>query len=102
MKKIIAIMALALAFAGNIFADEPTFDDPNAYVVDTGNISGEMKNNVEITNVSTATNFEVKILGWHEVRKEWLEFGKTRATDRQSSRLTNTIAVFQVSGILPL
>lgn len=79
MKKLIAILVAGLAFAGSIFAQVPSFDsDPNAYVIDADKLEGEMKKNVEVVNVSMATNFEVRIYGWHDVRKEWLEFGTTR------------------------
>ncbi|MBQ9282812.1 MAG: hypothetical protein IJ207_11565 [Treponema sp.] len=78
MKKLTAFLAAGFLLACSIFAEAPSYDDPNAYVIDTAELSGEMKNNVEVTNVSTSNNFEVVIYGWHEVRKEWLEFGKTR------------------------
>ena len=79
MKKLIAILVAGAALAGNIFADAPVYsEDPNAYIIDTAEREGELKNNAEITNVSTSTNFEVKLFGWHENRQEWLEFGKTR------------------------
>ena len=79
MKKLIAFLVAGLALAGSIFADEPVFEsDPNAYIIDTNALAGEMKKNVEVTNVSLSTNFEVKIYGWHTNRNEWLEFGSTR------------------------
>lgn len=78
MKKLIATLVAGLALAVNAFA-APTYDkDPNAYIIDSQDLAGELKNNVEIVNVSMATNFEVTVYGWHENRKDWLEFGKTR------------------------
>lgn len=79
MKKIIASLVGFLALAGSLFAEVPVFDkNPNAYIIDKQELNGELKDNVEVVNVSTATNFEVTVYGWHEIRKEWLEFGKSR------------------------
>ena len=79
MKKIIAILVAGFALAGNIFAEPPVFDkNPNAYIIDKQELKGELNGNVEVVNVSTESNFEVTIYGWHEIRKEWLEFGKSR------------------------
>lgn len=79
MKKLLSSALVLLALAGGILtAEAPVFDKPNAYIIDTKTISGELKDHVKVTNVSQTSNFEVSIFGWHEVRQEWLEFGKTR------------------------
>ena len=82
MKKIIAILAASLALAGSIFAEAPSFNDGTAYVIDTTTLSGTMKDNVKVTNVSaSAANFDVTILAYDEDSKAWIIFGKGHLKD---------------------
>ena len=77
MKKLIAILALSLAFAGALFAEIPAFSDEKAFLIDSTTIPGTMKDNVKITNGSmSAANFDVTIFAYDEDANGWIVFGK--------------------------
>lgn len=77
MKKLIALLAAFLAFAGSIFAETPAFDKGNAYILDAESIPGTMKDHVKVVNVSSVNNFGITIYAYHENRG-WIVFGEGR------------------------
>lgn len=77
MKKIIAFLVAGLALAGTLFAEAPAFTDESAYVIDTTALSGTMRDNVKLTNVSAvAANFDVTVFAYDEGASGWVIFGK--------------------------
>ncbi|MBR1403173.1 MAG: hypothetical protein IJ558_03240 [Treponema sp.] len=77
MKKIITLLVAGLALAGFCFADAPAFNDETALVIDTTKLSGNMKDNVKVTNVSSsAANFDVTVFVYDEGSSGWIIFGK--------------------------
>ncbi len=76
MKKLFTLLAASLAFAGSIFAEAPTFDNPKAYVIDATKIPGKMKDSVKVRNVSTAANFNIEIQVYDEAAGKWIFFGE--------------------------
>lgn len=77
MKKIVTVLVAGLALAASTFAKAPAFYDSSAYVIDTSESSGKMKDNVNITNVSSsAANFDINIFAYDEKMKFWIWFGQ--------------------------
>lgn len=77
MKKIITLLVAFLAFTGIAFAEIPTFTDETAFVIDSTQLAGNMKDNVKLMNVSSlAANFDVTVFAYDESSKGWIIFGK--------------------------
>ena len=82
MKKLLTLLVAGLAFAGSLFAEVPEFSDETAYVVDTSVLPGTMKDDVQVTNVSSvAANFDITIFVYDEESKGWMIFGKGHIKD---------------------
>lgn len=76
MKKLLALIATGLALTGSIFAEIPEFTDGQAFVIDSTKVSGTIKDNVKITNVSSAAaNFDITVYAYDENAKNWIVFG---------------------------
>lgn len=76
MKKLLALIAAGLALTGSIFAEIPEFTDGQAFVIDSTKVSGTIKDNVKITNVSSvAANFDITVYAYDEKANNWIVFG---------------------------
>ena len=76
MKKLLSLIAAGLALTGSIFAEIPEFTDGQAFVIDSTKVSGTIKDNVKITNVSSAAaNFDITVYAYDENAKNWIVFG---------------------------
>ena len=77
MKKLAAFLIASLTLAVSLFAEAPAFTDEQAFVIDSTKISGTIKDNVKITNVSSsAANFDITVFAYDEKSNDWIIFGK--------------------------
>ncbi|MCR4823203.1 MAG: hypothetical protein K5873_10075 [Treponema sp.] len=76
MKKLIAIIAASLTFAGFAFAEAPAFSDPNAFIIDASKMPGKIKDNVKLKNVSSAADFKITVSAYDEKAGTWIIFGE--------------------------
>jgi len=75
MKKIIFLLASIFAFAGYSFGEAPAFDNPKAFIIDSTKIPGKIKDSVKLKNVSSASDFSVKVSAYDEKSASWIVFG---------------------------
>lgn len=75
MKKLISIVAAFAVLAGFAFADAPVFDDPKAYIIDTQEIPGKLKDDIKLFNYSFASNFNIKVSAYDDKAGKWIDYG---------------------------